>query len=223
MQKKSAYTFPHRHRHTRTHTGSLAQRTRLRIRQHFPTTPRKLQDFSPLLFSPFYHDLCRINRQKDQVLHAPPGSSLSPAPASSLVPLNCKRIRESASATEHLEFTTAQNEKLQNASRRVKRVRVRVRRQPREPEPETSPVQASQPSPASAGRATLGIRIRIRVRYAFCGKLSNQQRLPNDNWNLETLRRYTFIASSFSLCLLGENAISVSTISAMSWQVQLKK
>lgn len=127
--------------HTRTHSGSLAQRTRLRIRQHFPTTPRKLQDFSPLLFSPFYHDLCRINRQKDQVLHAPPGSSLSPAPASSLFPLNCKRIRESASATEHLEFTTAQNEKLQNASRRVKRVRVRVRRQPREPE--TSPVQAS--------------------------------------------------------------------------------
>lgn len=133
-------TQTHTHTHTHSHPGSLAERTRLRIRQHFPTTPRKLQDFSPLLSSPPYHDLCRINRQKDQVLHAPPGSR--PSPSSLLVPLNCKRIRERASATEHLEFTTAQNEKLQNASRRVKR----VGRQPREPETSQRLVQASQQS-----------------------------------------------------------------------------
>lgn len=167
-----------------------------------------------------FHDLCRINRQKDQVLHAPPGSSLSPSP--SLVPCPAKLQKNPGKRecywTSGIYYSAKWKiaecfaaRKARPRPRPTAAKRARARNEPR-------PSQ-----PASPGRATLGIRIRIRVRYAFCGKLSNQQRLPNDNWNLETLRRYTFIASSFFLCLLRENAISVRTISAMSWQVQLKK
>lgn len=177
----------HSHTDTYTHTHSLTPRQS--GRENTPANSAALSNNAPqvarLFSSPPYRDLCRINRQKDQVLHAPPGSS--PSPSSLLVPLNCKRIRERASATEHLEFTTAQNEKLQNASRRVKR----VGRQPREPE--TS--QRSKP----ASKATLGIR--IRVRFAFCGKLSSQ-RLMTIGISKRRAIYIHFFSLCYSCCLL---------------------
>lgn len=217
MQKKSAYTFPHRQTHTHTLRQSGTANTPANSAALSNNAPQVARLFSPSLLFPFL-DLCRINRQKDQVLHAPPGSSLSPSP--SLVPCPAKLQKNPGKRecywTSGIYYSAKWKIAECFAARKARprptaAKRARARNEPR-------PSQ-----PASPGRATLGIRIRIRVRYAFCGKLSNQQRLPNDNWNLETLRRYTFIASSLFLCLLGENAISVSTISAMSWQVQLKK